>query len=99
MGQLSDNQIMGCGISKAEQTSDKTVIKKLPFEGQKIVFVLGGPGSGKGTQCEQIVSSLGFAHFSTGDLLRDEVTKGTDLGKSLDADMKEGKMVSMVNTC
>lgn len=39
-----------------------------------IIWVLGGPGSGKGTQCAKIVEKYGFSHFSTGDLLRDEVT-------------------------
>ena len=65
----------------------------LPFDGEKIVFVLGGPGSGKGTQCDRIVASLNFAHLSTGDLLRDEVKKGSSLGKKLEEDMREGKMV------
>lgn len=37
--------------------------------------MLGGPGSGKGTQCARIVEKYGFSHFSTGDLLRDEVTQ------------------------
>ena len=68
---------------------------KLPFEGEKIVFVLGGPGSGKGTQCDQL-SNLGYCHLSTGDLLRDEIKKGTELGTKLEADMKEGKMVPIV---
>ncbi|KAI8922607.1 adenylate kinase-domain-containing protein [Entophlyctis helioformis] len=66
---------------------------KLPFDGQTIIFVLGGPGSGKGTQCDRLVEHLKFAHLSTGDLLRDEVKKGTPLGAKLEADMKEGKMV------
>ncbi|KAI8904443.1 hypothetical protein EDD86DRAFT_249807 [Gorgonomyces haynaldii] len=78
-----------------EQTSNMlkaTQPKRLPFDGQNIVFVLGGPGSGKGTQCEQIIKNFGYAHLSTGDLLRDEVKRGTALGQQLEADMKEGKM-------
>lgn len=38
-----------------------------------IVWVLGGPGSGKGTQCDRIVAKYGFTHLSSGDLLRAEV--------------------------
>jgi adenylate kinase len=38
-----------------------------------IVWVLGGPGSGKGTQCGKIVAKYDFVHLSTGDLLRNEV--------------------------
>ncbi|KAM7272963.1 hypothetical protein ACFE04_027627 [Oxalis oulophora] len=38
-----------------------------------IAFVLGGPGSGKGTQCEKIVDTFGFRHLSAGELLRREI--------------------------
>ena len=37
-----------------------------------VVFVLGGPGSGKGTQCQKIVTEYDFAHISAGDCLRAE---------------------------
>lgn len=46
-----------------------------------MIFVLGGPGSGKGTQCMVLVKKYGFIHLSTGDLLRDEVKSGSPLGK------------------
>ena len=49
---------------------------------------------GKGTQCDKL-SGLGYAHISTGDLLRDEIKKGSALGAKLEADMKEGKMVPL----
>ncbi|KAK5672516.1 hypothetical protein QVD99_001276 [Batrachochytrium dendrobatidis] len=68
---------------------------KQPFEGQLIIFVLGGPGSGKGTQCDRLVAKYGLTHLSTGDLLRDEVKKGSPLGAQLESDMTQGKMVSM----
>lgn len=41
-----------------------------------IFFVCGGPGSGKGTQCDKIVKEYGFTHLSSGDLLREEVASG-----------------------
>ena len=59
-----------------------------------MVFVLGGPGAGKGTQCAILVERYGFIHLSTGDLLRDEVKSGSPLGKELAAVMKEGKLIS-----
>jgi adenylate kinase family enzyme len=61
----------------------------------RIVFVLGGPGSGKGTQCAKIVDKYGFTHLSAGDLLRDEVNSGSVVGKQCEAIMKEGKLVPM----
>jgi len=56
--------------------------------------VLGGPGSGKGTQCAKFVEAYGLVHISTGDLLREEVALGTELGLEIRDAMEEGKMVS-----
>lgn len=55
--------------------------------------MLGGPGSGKGTQCDKIVAKYGFTHLSTGDLLRAEVSSGSDRGKHLTAIMEKGELV------
>ena len=41
-------------------------------------FVLGGPGSGKGTQCAKLVENHGFVHLSAGDLLRAERDSGSE---------------------
>lgn len=62
-------------------------------KGRPIIFVLGGPGSGKGTQCERIVRDFGMLHLSSGDLLREEVKKGTEIGRTCEQLMKEGKLV------
>ncbi|XP_069626815.1 adenylate kinase isoenzyme 1 isoform X1 [Haliaeetus albicilla] len=61
----------------------------------KIIFVVGGPGSGKGTQCEKIVQKYGYTHLSTGDLLRAEVSSGSDRGKKLQAIMEKGELVPL----
>jgi hypothetical protein len=47
------------------------------------IFISGAPGSGKGTQCEMIVQRYGVVHISTGDILRENVKAGTDLGKKV----------------
>ncbi|GLI68217.1 hypothetical protein VaNZ11_012561, partial [Volvox africanus] len=58
-----------------------------------IVFVLGAPGSGKGTQCEKIVEKYGWTHLSTGDLLRNEVLGETEMGQQVNEIMASGQMV------
>src|ERR1700691_2386996 len=57
------------------------------------IVLLGAPGSGKGTQSELLVKAYGVPHISTGDLLRDAVAKGTELGRRAKAAMEAGKLV------
>lgn len=63
---------------------------------EKIIILLGAPGSGKGTQAKLLAEKFGFAHISTGDLLRalaaDEKADAKD--KKMLADMKQGKLVA-----
>uniref|UniRef100_A0A8C9BTE9 Adenylate kinase isoenzyme 1 n=1 Tax=Phocoena sinus TaxID=42100 RepID=A0A8C9BTE9_PHOSS len=61
----------------------------------RIIFVVGGPGSGKGTQCEKIVQKYGYTHLSTGDLLRAEVSSGSARGKMLSEIMEKGQLVPL----
>ena len=61
-----------------------------------VVFVLGGPGAGKGTQCQNLVSDYGFKHLSAGDLLREEQDRpGSEFGEMIKAYIKEGTIVPM----
>merc|ERR1712151_938684 len=60
----------------------------------RLIFVVGGPGSGKGTQCEKLVEKYQFEHLSTGDLLRAEVKSGSEKGKQLQQTMSEGGLVT-----
>lgn len=59
----------------------------------QVVFVLGGPGAGKGTQCANLVRDFGFVHLSAGDLLREARQKQDDVGRMIDACIKEGSIV------
>ena len=56
----------------------------------RVVFVLGGPGVGKGTQCAKIVEQYGWVHLSAGDLLREEVNSGSPNGEMINGYIKEG---------
>ncbi|KAM7491735.1 hypothetical protein LguiA_034656 [Lonicera macranthoides] len=58
-----------------------------------IAFVLGGPGSGKGTQCAKIAETFGFTHLSAGDLLRKEILSNSENGAMILNKIKKGKIV------
>ena len=85
---------VGVGAGADDASPAGSTVAKLDLgPGASIVFVLGGPGSGKGTQCERLSKALGYTHLSTGDLLRAEVASGSDLGQSLSATMKAGGLI------
>ena len=58
----------------------------------QLVF-LGPPGSGKGTQAKRLVEEKGYKHVSTGDLLREEVARESELGKQVGEVLKRGELV------
>ncbi|XP_043224419.1 UMP-CMP kinase-like isoform X2 [Amphibalanus amphitrite] len=65
-----------------------------------VVFVLGGPGAGKGTQCARIVEKYGFVHLSAGDLLRAERQReGSQYGDLINKHIKDGSIVPVAITC
>ncbi|XP_072987113.1 UMP-CMP kinase 3-like isoform X3 [Typha latifolia] len=72
-----------------ETVKDAVTSIRRPF----ITFVLGGPGSGKGTQCARIASAFGVAHLSAGDLLREEISSKSTNGELIRSIIKEGKIV------
>jgi len=58
-----------------------------------IVLLLGPPGAGKGTQAQRLKENYGLMHLSTGDILRQEIAKGTELGLKAKEVMDAGKLV------
>jgi len=66
----------------------------------KVIFVLGGPGAGKGTQCVRISKTFGYVHLSAGDLLREEAAKtDSTLGQQINDHIKNGSIVPVAITC
>ena len=57
------------------------------------IVIFGAPGSGKGTQSERIVEKFGINHISTGDVLRAEIKKGTELGKTAKGYIDQGQLL------
>lgn len=60
---------------------------------RKRIILLGPPGAGKGTQAKLLAAKNGLAHLSTGDILRDEVTRDTELGRKAKGYMNRGDLV------
>ncbi|KAI5862086.1 uridylate kinase [Durotheca rogersii] len=61
-----------------------------------VIFVLGGPGAGKGTQCARLVERYGFAHLSAGDLLRAEQARpDSEFGGLIREYIRDGRIVPM----
>lgn len=82
---MSSKKTCPCGTKSKKSSSPQINVP--------LIWILGGPGSGKGTQCEKIVKKYGFTHLSSGDLLRNEVTNGSPRGKEISATMESGELV------
>ncbi|QDZ26073.1 adenylate kinase [Chloropicon primus] len=70
---------------RREYTTSSAVVPKIVF--------LGPPGVGKGTYAKRIAKLLGVPHIAVGDLLRNEVKEGTELGKEVEAIVSQGALV------
>ncbi|KAK7101215.1 UMP-CMP kinase-like [Littorina saxatilis] len=71
-----------------------------PNHKYNVVFVLGGPGAGKGTQCLKIEETFGYVHLSAGDLLRAERQKmDSTFREEIEKHIKDGSIVPVEITC
>ena len=61
--------------------------------GFRVCLVMGGPGSGKGTLCEKLVENAGITHYSSGEMLREEIASGSPLAKKIESMMEQGQLV------
>ena len=88
------NNVNGVASMKPQYNKPVSTLNNVPQkEARTVIFVLGGPGSGKGTQCAKLVSRYGCVHYSSGDLLREESKKDTEQGRMISSFLKEGKLV------
>lgn len=69
------------------------------IEKPKCYFVLGGPGSGKGTNCANLVRDFGYIHLSAGDLLREEMKTGSKEAKFIKETLNDGRCVPVEISC
>ncbi|KAK6736156.1 hypothetical protein RB195_019061 [Necator americanus] len=93
-----------CSTCSGESLIRSTIGRVLPMVSNKklynVVFVLGPPGSGKGTQCVKIQENIGFMHLSAGDLLRAERQReGSQFGQLIENHIKNGTIVPVEITC
>jgi adenylate kinase len=75
-------------------TSPVVPEKRPPEELNRAVIFLGPPGAGKGTQAKQLAAKFMVPHLSTGDMLRENIAKGTTLGVKAKPIMERGELVS-----
>ena len=59
----------------------------------RVIFVAGKPGAGKGTQCTRIAARYGYTHISAGDILREEVARGSTDGALIERLIRNGQLV------
>ncbi|WP_295989597.1 adenylate kinase [uncultured Alistipes sp.] len=56
------------------------------------IVLFGAPGCGKGTQAQRLKEHYGITHVSTGEVIRDEIARGTELGREMESYIKEGRL-------
>ena len=81
------------GVAPAPTVTIHHFDPRQPCPAPNVVFVLGGPGAGKGTMCELAQSQLGWTHLSVGDLLRTERDAGGPMAATIEEYISEGKLV------
>ena len=82
----------GCGVKPMPSSMANEVMSGRNI-GVGPIILLGAPGAGKGTQAKLVAEHYGIPHISTGDILRDNVSRGTQLGKQAKAVMERGELV------
>lgn len=80
----------GCGVNQKQPLKEQILEEKVK---NTVFSFFGAPGAGKGTLAADCVKTLGFKVLSTGNLCRERIAKGDDVGKSIESIIKSGGLI------
>ena len=90
---IPDDFILGYGLDYDQAGRGLKDVYTIIDNDMKNIVIFGAPGSGKGTQSDKLIEKYGLEHISTGDVLRSEIKKGTELGKTAQGYIDNGQLI------